>query len=66
MAKAKLKNHGNDWTTADVKKLRAAAKAKQSARQASTALGRTLGSVSQKALRLGIRFKSIKRAPRRA
>jgi hypothetical protein len=66
MAKAKLKNHGSDWSAADVKKLRASAKAKQSARQTSAELGRTLGSVSQKALRLGIRFRSIKRTSRRA
>jgi len=49
------------WTSEDVKNLRSFAKAKLSGTQAAKKLRRTAGAVSQKAMKLGIRFRSIKR-----
>jgi hypothetical protein len=49
------------WSTEDVKNLRAFAKAKLSGTQAAKKLRRTPGAVAQKAMKLGIRFRSIKR-----
>ncbi len=49
------------WSTDDVKNLRAFAKAKLSGTQAAKKLRRTPGAVAQKAMKLGIRFRSIKR-----
>ena len=49
------------WTKDDVKNLRSFAKAKLSGTQAAKKLRRTAGAVSQKAMKLGIRFRSIKR-----
>ena len=57
MKKAKLKA----WTPGDVRTLRTLAKAKLSARQIAAKLKRSTGAVSQKALRLGVRFRSINR-----
>jgi hypothetical protein len=52
------------WTKQDVKDLRAYAKAKLSGTQAAKRLRRSSGSVTQKAMRLGIRFRSIRRKAR--
>jgi hypothetical protein len=49
------------WTKEDVKDLRAFAKAKLSGTQAAKKLRRTPGAVSQKAMKLKIRFRSIRR-----
>lgn len=49
------------WSKEDVKNLRAFAKVKLSQPQAAKKLGRTRGAVAQKAMNLGIRFRSIKR-----
>ena len=49
------------WTKEDVKNLRAFAKAKLSGTQTAKKLRRTPGAVSQKAMKLGIRFRSIRR-----
>ena len=52
------------WSSQDVKNLRSYAKAKLSGTQAAKRLGRTPGAVAQKAMKLRIRFRSIKRKPR--
>jgi hypothetical protein len=52
------------WSKDDVKSLRALAKARLSGTQAAKKLRRTRGAVAQKAMTLGIRFRSINRAPR--
>jgi hypothetical protein len=52
------------WSKEDVKNLRAFAKAKLSAGSAAKKLRRTRGAVAQKAMKLGIRFRSIKRSTR--
>jgi len=61
MAKAKKKQLALAWSKEDVKSLRALAKAKLSGPQIAKKLKRTPGAVGQKAMRLGVRFKSIKR-----
>ena len=50
------------WTKEDVKNLRAFAKAKLSGPATAKKLRRTPGAVTQKALKRGVRFRSIKRA----
>jgi hypothetical protein len=52
------------WSKEDVINLRALAKAKLSAVQAAKKLRRTRGAVAQKAMKLKIRFRSIRRKPR--
>lgn len=52
------------WSSQDVKNLRSYAKAKLSGTQAAKRLGRTPGAVAQKAMKLRIRFRSIKRKSR--
>jgi hypothetical protein len=52
--KPKLKR----WTSADLKQLRTLAKAKRPASAIAKVLKRSIGAVSQKALRHGIRFRS--------
>jgi hypothetical protein len=52
------------WSREDVKNLRALAKAKLSAGRAAKKLRRTRGAVAQKAMKLGIRFRSIRRKAR--
>jgi len=52
------------WSKEDVKDLRSYAKAKLSGPQAAKKLRRTRGAVAQKAMSLGIRFRSIKRKAR--
>jgi hypothetical protein len=54
------------WTTEDVKTLRAFAKARLSGSKAAKKLRRTPGAVAQKAMTLGIRFRSINRKRRKA
>jgi hypothetical protein len=52
------------WSATDVKQLRALAKARLSSTAVARKLKRTRGAVAQKALVLGIRFRSINRKPR--
>lgn len=54
-----LKKHNAPWTRADLKKMRALARAKLSARLAARELGRTTGSVKYKAMVEGVRFRAI-------
>jgi hypothetical protein len=54
------------WTTDDVKNLRGFAKDRLSGAQAAKKLRRTTGAVAQKAMALGIRFRSINRKRRKA
>jgi len=62
MAKKKLKRRViRAWSKTDVKMLRSMAKAKMSAPAIAKKLRRTRGSVSQKAMLLGVRFRSIRR-----
>jgi hypothetical protein len=49
------------WSDEDVKNLRALAKAKLSGTQTAKKLRRSAGAVAQKAMKLGIRFRSVKR-----
>jgi hypothetical protein len=53
------------WTTEDVKRLRGFAKDRLSGTQAAKKLHRTPGAVAQKAMALGIRFRSINRKRRK-
>jgi hypothetical protein len=52
------------WSKEDVKTLRALAKAKLSGPQVAKKLRRTRGAVAQKAMTLGVRFRSINRKHR--
>lgn len=52
------------WSRADVKNLRALAKARLSGSQVAKKLRRTRGAVAQKAMKLGVRFRSIDRKRR--
>jgi hypothetical protein len=52
------------WSKEDVKNLRTFARAKLSGPQAAKKLGRSPGAVAQKAMKLAIRFRSIKRKAR--
>jgi hypothetical protein len=56
---AKRKRKIVRWSDEDVKNLRAFAKAKLSGPQTAKKLRRTAGAVAQKAMTLGIRFRSI-------
>jgi hypothetical protein len=49
------------WSSEDVRSLRSFAKARMSGPQIAKKLKRTLGAVSQKAMNLGIRFRSVRR-----
>jgi hypothetical protein len=51
------------WSKEDVKTLRALAKAKLSGPQVAKKLRRTRGAVAQKAMKLGVSFRSINRKP---
>ena len=62
MAKSK-RSRVSAWSKEDVKSLRSLAKARLSATQAAKKLRRTRGAVAQKAMKLGIRFRSIRRKP---
>ena len=59
LAMAKSRKHNAPWTPADLKKMRALAKAKMSARLAAKELGRSTGAVKYKAMVEGIRFRFI-------
>jgi hypothetical protein len=62
MAKRKVKRRVvRAWTKADISMLRSMAKAKMSGPAIAEKLGRTRGAVSQKAMLLGVRFRSIRR-----
>jgi hypothetical protein len=61
MAKAKKKRAVLAWSKDDVRNLRAYAKAKMSGTQTAKKLKRSPGAVAQKAMKLGVRFRSIKR-----
>jgi hypothetical protein len=61
---AKAKRLVLAWSKEDVRSLRAFAKEKLSGPQSAKKLGRTPGAVAQKAMKLGIRFRSIKRKAR--
>jgi hypothetical protein len=63
MAKRK-RRMASAWLKEDVSHLRALAKAKLSAAQAAKKLRRTRGAVAQKAMKLKIRFRSIRRKRR--
>jgi hypothetical protein len=52
------------WSKEDVKNLRTFAKEKLSGPQAAKKLRRSPGAVAQKAMKLGIRFRSIRRKVR--
>jgi hypothetical protein len=52
------------WSKEDIKNLRSLARAKLSGRAAAKKLRRTPGAVAQKAMKLGIRFRSINRKAR--
>jgi len=52
------------WSTEDVKNLRTFAKEKLSGPEAAKKLRRTPGAVAQKAMKLGVRFRSIRRKMR--
>jgi hypothetical protein len=53
------RKHNAPWTSADLKKMRALAKAKKSARLAAMELGRSPGAVKYKAMVEGVRFRFI-------
>jgi hypothetical protein len=63
MAKRK-RRMASAWSKEDVNNLRALANAKLSAAQAAIKLRRTRGAVAQKAMKLKIRFRSIRRKRR--
>jgi hypothetical protein len=61
MAKAQKKRAVLAWSKDDVRNLRAFAKAKLSGTETAKKLKRSPGAVAQKAMKLGVRFRSIKR-----
>jgi hypothetical protein len=61
---AKKKQMVRAWSKEDVKTLRVLAKARVSGPQVAKKLRRTRGAVAQKAMALGVRFKSINRKRR--
>ena len=61
---AKTKRVVRAWSKEDVKSLRALAKARLSGLQVAKKLRRTRGAVAQKAMVLGVRFRSISRKRR--
>ena len=61
---AKKKRVVRTWSKEDVKALRALAKAKLSGPQVAKKLRRTRGAVAQKAMLLGVRFRSVNRKRR--
>lgn len=56
---ATKKNLGSDYTPADLRTMRAMAKAGKSARECAEKLGRSRGAVAFKAMNEGIRFRSV-------
>jgi len=61
MAKAKSIRKLVAWSKDDVKNLRAFAKSRLSGTQAAKKLKRTPGAVAQKAMKLRVRFRSVRR-----
>jgi len=61
---AKKKRVVRAWSKEDVKNLRSLAKAKLSGPQVAKKLRRTRGAIAQKAMLLGVRFRSINRRRR--
>ncbi len=61
MAKAKVKRVVKAWSKEDVKNLKAFARTKLSGPATAKKLRRTPGAVAQMAMKLGVRFRSIKR-----
>lgn len=59
MAKKKPINHNEPWDVHDLRKLRALARQRLSARLAAKVLGRSTGSVKYKAMIEGISFRAI-------
>ncbi|HWS65759.1 MAG TPA: hypothetical protein VN325_23615 [Steroidobacteraceae bacterium] len=59
MAKAKRKFVA--WSKDDVKNLRAFAKSRLSGTQAAKKLRRSPGAVAQKAMKLGVKFRSVRK-----
>jgi hypothetical protein len=66
MSKAKVKAGRRlvAWSKDDVKNLRAFAKSRLSGTQAAKQLRRSPGAVAQKAMKLGVKFRSIRRKTR--
>lgn len=62
---AHAKRSGRDWSEADLKRMRAYAAARVSARVAAEKLGRSPGALRFKAMNEGISFRSINRKTRR-
>jgi hypothetical protein len=58
---AKAKRRVKAWSREDVKNLRVFAKERLSGTQTAKKLRRTRGAVAQKAMQLGVRFRSIRR-----
>lgn len=58
-----LKKHNFPWSKMDLRKMRALAKQRMSARLAAKALGRSTGAVKYKAMVEGIRFMAIVQPP---
>jgi hypothetical protein len=65
-AKKQKRRVSRAWTSEDVKRLRGFAKDRLSGTQTAKKLNRTPGAVAQKAMALGIRFRSINRKRRKA
>jgi hypothetical protein len=63
MAKGKSRRKSVAWSKNDVKNLRAFAKSRLSGTQAAKKLKRSPGAVAQKAMKLGIKFRSNRRKP---
>jgi hypothetical protein len=61
MAKAKLRRKVVPWSKDDVKNLRAFAKSRLSGTQAAKKLKRTPGAVAQKAMKLKVSFRSVRK-----
>jgi hypothetical protein len=61
---AKKKRVVRTWSKEDVKNLRAFAKARLSGSQVAKKLRRTRSAVAQKAMALGVRFRSVNRKRR--
>jgi hypothetical protein len=60
-AKARPRRKLVAWSKDDVKNLRAFAKSRLSRTQAATKLRRSTGAVTQKAMKLGVKFRSVRK-----
>ena len=61
MAKRMKRRRNRAWSSEDVRSLRGFAKARLSGPEIAKKLKRTTGAVGQKAMNLGIRFRSLRR-----